>query len=116
MMNSAYSGSLAGVFTGLPAALSGAPWWAVGVIMTAAYLAIPLTGLVLDHIRQRKGDLVDEEFAATLKEISDPEKKIQAIIRYREAVALQAPQPPPEPPPGSQPSEPPSSPSSSVAT
>ncbi|MFD8079333.1 hypothetical protein ACFV3E_42695 [Streptomyces sp. NPDC059718] len=96
---------LAGIAAGLPAVLAGAlgraPWWAVGAIVIASCLAVPVTAMVLDHIRQRKGNLVDEKFAAALDEIHDPEKKIQAIISYRLATAsTTAPQPPPDPPPG----------------
>lgn len=104
-MNSTSFGAIPGLLAGLPVAvggaLGGAPWWAVGVIVGATYLAVPLTGMILDHIRQRKGDLVDEKFAATLEEIPDPEKRIQAIILYRQAAATPAPQSPPEPLPGS---------------
>ncbi|MFG3490007.1 hypothetical protein [Streptomyces sp. NPDC047972] len=107
-MNSSSLGPIAGLLAGLPAvlagALGGAPWWAVGLIVIAAYLAVPLTGLILEHSRQRKGTLVDEKFAATLDEIADPEKRIQAIINYRQATApTTTPQPPPEPPPGALP-------------
>ncbi|MFE6766653.1 hypothetical protein [Streptomyces sp. NPDC057689] len=74
------------------------------MIVIAAYLAVPLTSLILDHKRQRKGNIVDEKFAATLDQITDPEKRIQAIINYRQATApATTPQPPPEPPPGALP-------------
>lgn len=104
-MNSSSLAPAAGLLAGLPAALAGAlggaPWWAVGVIVIAASLAVPLTSLILDHNRQRKGNIVDEKFAAALDEIPDPEKRIQAIINYRQATApATVPQPPPEPPPG----------------
>ncbi|MEW2490884.1 hypothetical protein [Streptomyces sp. NPDC048411] len=107
-MNSTSLAPITGLLAGLPAvlagALGGAPWWAVGAIVIAAYLAIPLTSLILDHNRQRKGNIVDEKFAATLDQITDPEKRIQAIINYRQATALAAtPQPPPDPPPGALP-------------
>jgi hypothetical protein len=107
-MNSSSTGPIAGFLAGLPAVLAGtlggAPWWAVAAIVIAAYLAVPLTSLILDHSRQRKGNLVDEKFAATLEQITDPEKRIQAIINYRRAAASTAvPQPPPEPPPGALP-------------
>jgi hypothetical protein len=97
-----------GFLTTLPAAvasaLGGAPWWAVGVILLVGNLAVPMTGLVLEHVRRRKGDAIDEEFTLTLGEIVDPERRIQAIINYRQATgAASAPQPPPEPPPGSLP-------------
>jgi hypothetical protein len=99
--------SSASILAGLPAALAGlggAPWWAVGVILLLAYLVVPMTAMVLDHVRQRKGDAVDEKFAATLEEIDDPEKRIQAIINYRQATgATSPPPPPPDPPPGSLP-------------
>ncbi len=89
-MNSSSLGPIAGLLAGLPAvlagALGGAPWWAVGAIVIAAYLAVPLTSLILEHSRQRKGTLVDEKFAATLDQITDPEK-ITAIISYRQATA-----------------------------
>ncbi|UQA90527.1 hypothetical protein [Streptomyces halobius] len=102
-MNSSSLAPLTGLLAGLPAvlagALGGAPWWAVGAIVIAAYLAVPLTSLILEHARQRKGTLVDEKFAATLDQITDPEKRIQAIISYRQATAP-TPQPPPDPPPG----------------
>lgn len=98
------TGLLAGLPTALAGALGGAPWWAVGAIVIAASLTVPLTSLILEHARQRKGTLVDEKFAATLDQIADPEKRLQAIIRYRQATALAAtPQPPPDPPPGAQP-------------
>jgi hypothetical protein len=108
-MNSSSLAPITGLLAGLPAvlagALGGAPWWAVGGIVIAAYLAIPLTSLILEHARQRKGTLVDEKFAATLDQITDPEKRIQAIISYRQATASgTTPQPPPEPPPGGLPS------------
>lgn len=108
-MNSSSLAPVAGLLAGLPAvlagALGGAPWWAVGAIVIAAYLAIPLTSLILDHNRQRKGNIVDEKFAAALDEITDPEKRIQAIINYRQATApASVPQPPPDPPPGGLPS------------
>lgn len=78
-MNSSSLAPVSGLLAGLPAvlagALGGAPWWAVGVIVIAAYLAIPLTSLTLEHSRQRKGTLVDEKFAATLDQITDPEKR-----------------------------------------
>ncbi|MET8724055.1 hypothetical protein [Streptomyces misionensis] len=103
-MNSASLAPIAGLLTGLPAvlagALGGAPWWAVGAIVIAASLTVPLTSLILEHSRQRKGTLVDEKFAATLDQITDPEKRIQAIISYRQATAAATPQPPPDPPPG----------------
>ncbi|MEU7027950.1 hypothetical protein AB0A60_14815 [Streptomyces sp. NPDC046275] len=77
----------------------------MGAIVIAAYLAIPLTSLILDHNRQRKGNIVDEKFAAALDEITDPEKRIQAIINYRQVTApASTPQPPPDPPPGGLPS------------
>lgn len=102
-MNSSPLAPLTGLLAGLPAvlagALGGAPWWAVGAIVIAAYLAVPLTSLILEHARQRKGTLVDEKFAATLDQITDPEKRIQATISYRQATAP-TPQPPPDPPPG----------------
>lgn len=101
-MNTPSLSPLTGLLTGLPAALAtlgGAPWWAVGAILVVAYLAVPITGMALDHTRQRKGNLVDEKFAAALDEIADPEKRIQAIINYRQATT--APQP--EPPPGALP-------------
>ncbi|THA65756.1 hypothetical protein E6R60_32995 [Streptomyces sp. A0642] len=103
-MNSSSLAPASGLLAGLPAvlagALGGAPWWTVGVIVIAAYLAVPLTSLILEHSRQRKGTLVDEKFAATLDQITDPEKRIQAIINYRQATApATTPQPPPEPPP-----------------
>ncbi|MBV7252664.1 hypothetical protein [Streptomyces sp. S-2] len=86
------SSSVTGLLAGLPAvlagALGGAPWWAIGVIVMAAYLAVPLTSLILEHSRQRKGTLVDEKFAATLDQINDPEIKIQAINNYLHAKAL----------------------------
>lgn len=99
-----------GFLTTLPAAvagaLGGAPWWAVGVVILVGNLAVPMTGLVLEHVRQRKGDAVEEKFAATLDEINDPEKRIQAIINYRQSTgAASPPQPPPDPPPGSLPPE-----------
>ncbi|MFJ3498830.1 hypothetical protein ACIPPJ_35395 [Streptomyces sp. NPDC086091] len=73
----------------------------MGAIVIAASLAVPLTSLILDHKRQRKGDIVDEKFAAALDEIPDPEKRIQAIITYRQTTSpATVPQPPPEPPPG----------------
>ncbi|MFF9135510.1 hypothetical protein [Streptomyces sp. NPDC014806] len=98
------TGLLAGLPTVLAGALGGAPWWTVGVIVIAAYLAVPLTSLILDHQRQRKGNIVDEKFAAALDEIPDPEKRIQAIITYRQTTApATVPQPPPEPPPGALP-------------
>jgi hypothetical protein len=108
-MNSTSLAPITGLLAGLPAvlagALGGAPWWAVGGIVIAAYLAIPLTSLTLEHARQRKGTVVDEKFAATLDQITDPEKRIQAIISYRQATAPgTTPQPPPEPPPGGLPS------------
>ena len=53
----------------------------------AAYLAVPLTSLILYHNRQRKGNIVDEKFAAALEQITDPEKRIQAIINYRQATS-----------------------------
>lgn len=120
-MNSSSLGPIAGLLAGLPAvlagALGGAPWWAVGVIVIAAYLAVPLTSLILEHSRQRKGTLVDEKFAATLDQITDPEKGIQAIISYRQATALAAtPQPPPDPPPGALPPANPDSGSQSPAS
>ncbi|TXS19988.1 hypothetical protein EAO68_00915 [Streptomyces sp. wa22] len=107
-MNSSSLTPISGLLAGLPAvlagALGGAPWWAVGVIVIAAYLAVPLTSLILDHKRQRKGNIVDEKFAATLDQITDPEKRIQAIISYRQATApATTPQPPPDPPPGALP-------------
>ncbi|MEU9255475.1 hypothetical protein AB0D66_26970 [Streptomyces sp. NPDC048270] len=98
-MNTPSLSPVTGLLAGLPAALAtlggGAPWWAVGAVLVTAYLAVPLTGMILDHTRQRKGDLVDERFAATLDEISDPEKRIQAIINYRQATAAPQPEPPP---------------------
>lgn len=102
------SSSVTGLLAGLPAvlagALGGAPWWAIGVIVMAAYLAVPLTSLILEHSRQRKGTLVDEKFAATLDQINDPEIKIQAINNCLHAKALATtPQPPPAPPPGALP-------------
>ncbi|MFF7434819.1 hypothetical protein ACWDCX_03770 [Streptomyces fungicidicus] len=108
------AGLLAGLPTALAGALGGAPWWAVGGIVIAASLAVPLTSLILEHVRQRKGTLVDEKFAATLDQITDPEKRIQAIISYRQATALATtPQPPPDPPPGAlPPSSPPTAPDS----
>lgn len=120
-MNSSSLAPIAGLLAGLPAvlagALGGAPWWAVGVIVIAAYLAVPLTSLILEHSRQRKGTLVDEKFAATLDQITDPEKRIQAIISYRQATALAAtPQPPPDPPPGALPPANPDSGSQSPAS
>ncbi|MGW6202560.1 hypothetical protein ACWF9B_02730 [Streptomyces sp. NPDC055089] len=103
-MNSSSLTTVSGLLAGLPAVLAGAPWWAVGVIVIAAYLAVPLTSLILEHSRQRKGTLVEEKFAATLDQITDPEKRIQAIINYRQATApATVPQPPPEPPPGALP-------------
>ncbi|KPH99496.1 hypothetical protein OK006_8443 [Actinobacteria bacterium OK006] len=102
------SSSLSGLVAGLPAviagSLGGAPWWAVGAIVVAAYLAVPLTDLLLEHARQRKGTLVDEKFAAALDQIPDPEKKIQAIMLYRQTTApVSVPQQPPDPPPGALP-------------
>jgi hypothetical protein len=80
-MNSSSLAPITGFLAGLPAvlagALGGAPWWAVGVIVIAAYLGVPLTSLILDHSRQRKGTLVDEKFAATLDQIPDPEKEFK---------------------------------------
>lgn len=107
-MNSSSLAPLAGLLAGLPAvlagALGGAPWWAIGGIVIAAYLAVPLTSLILEHSRQRKGTIVEEKFAAALDQITDPEKRIQAIITYRQATApAAAPQPPPDPPPGALP-------------
>ncbi|MEU5646637.1 hypothetical protein [Streptomyces milbemycinicus] len=120
-MNSSSLAPITGLLAGLPAvlagALGGAPWWAVGAIVIAAYLAVPLTGLILDHNRQRKGDVVDEKFAAALDEIPDPEKRIQAIINYRQATApATVPQPPPDPPPGALPPPSPDSTSQSPAS
>lgn len=63
--------------------MSGAPWWAVGAIVAASFLAVPLVELILDHIRQRKGDLVDQKFAEALDEIPDPLKRVNAILLYR---------------------------------
>lgn len=119
-MNSSSLAPVSGLLAGLPAvltgALGGAPWWAVGVIVIAAYLAVPLTSLILEHSRQRKGTLVDEKFAATLDQITDPEKRIQAIIDYRQATAVgTTPQPPPDPPPGALPPTDPGSGSQSPA-
>jgi hypothetical protein len=120
-MNSTSLAPIAGLLAGLPAvlagALGGAPWWAVGAIVIAASLTVPLTSLILEHTRQRKGTLVDEKFAATLDQITDPEKRIQAIISYRQATALATtPQPPPEPPPGALPPANPDSASQSPAS
>ncbi|MER7782317.1 hypothetical protein ACH4MU_31125 [Streptomyces albidoflavus] len=104
MNSSAVTGLLAGLPAVLAGALGGAPWWAVGVIVIVAYLAVPLTSLILEHSRQRKGTLVDQKFAATLDQIDDPEKRIQAINNYLHAKALaNTPQPPPAPPPGALP-------------
>ncbi|AXK36101.1 hypothetical protein DVA86_29425 [Streptomyces armeniacus] len=107
-MNSSSLAPITGLLAGLPAvlagALGGAPWWAVGVFVIAVYLVVPLTSLILEHTRHRKGTLLDEKFAATLDQIPDPEKRIQALISYRQATALAAtPQPPPDPPPGALP-------------
>ncbi|MEU7552968.1 hypothetical protein AB0B01_11545 [Streptomyces sp. NPDC044571] len=91
-----------GLLAGLPAALAtlgGTPWWATGAILVVAYLAVPITGMTLDHIRQRKGNALDEKFASALDQIADPEKRIQAIINYRQATTS----PQPEPPPGALP-------------
>lgn len=120
-MNSSSLAPITGLLAGLPAvlvgALGGAPWWAVGGIVITAYLAVPLTSLILEHSRQRKGTVLDEKFAATLDQISDPEKRIQAIITYRQATALAAtPQPPPDPPPGALPPTAPDSASQSPAS
>lgn len=119
-MNSSSLTPAAGLLAGLPAALAGAlggaPWWAVGAIVIAASLAVPLTSLILEHSRQRKGTLVDEKFAATLDQITDPEKRIQAIISYRQATAPAAAQPPPDPPPGALPPANPDSTSQSPAS
>ncbi len=86
-MNSSSLAPFTGLLAGLPAALGGAPWWAVGATVITAYLAVPLTSLILEHARQRKGTHLDEKFAATLDQITDPEKRIQAIISYRQATA-----------------------------
>ncbi|GAA1144970.1 hypothetical protein GCM10009579_59250 [Streptomyces javensis] len=107
-MNSSSLAPLTGLLAGLPAvlagALGGAPWWAVGATVITAYLTVPLTSLILEHARQRKGTHLDEKFAATLDQITDPEKRIQAIISYRQATApTTTPQPPPDPPPGALP-------------
>lgn len=103
-MNSSSLAPAAGLLAGLPTALAGAPWWAIGGTVVIASLAVPLISLILEHSRHRKGTLLDEKFAATLDQITDPEKRIQAIISYRQATALTAtPQPPPEPPPGALP-------------
>ncbi|MER6474482.1 hypothetical protein [Streptomyces collinus] len=89
----------------------------MGAIVIAASLAVPLTNLILDHKRQRKGNIVDEKFATTLDQITDPEKRIQAIISYRQATApATVPQPPPEPPPGALPPANPDSGSQSPAS
>lgn len=102
-MNMPSLSPVTGLLAGLPAALaalgSGAPWWATGAILVVAYLAVPITGMTLDHIRQRKGNALDERFASALDEIADPEKRIQAIINYRQATTS----PQPEPPPGALP-------------
>ncbi|GAA3747631.1 hypothetical protein GCM10023082_49970 [Streptomyces tremellae] len=90
------SSSVTGLLAGLPAvlagALGGAPWWAIGVIVMAAYLAVPLTSLILEHSRQRKGTLVDEKFAATLDQINDPE------IKSKPSTTTCTPKPSPLPP------------------
>ncbi|MGW8777356.1 hypothetical protein ACWGNM_04680 [Streptomyces sp. NPDC055796] len=104
-MNMPSLSPVTGLLAGLPAALAtlgGAPWWATGAILVVAYLAVPITGMALDHIRQRKGNILDEKFTATLDEIADPEKRIQAIINYRQATTSPQPEPPPGTlPPGS---------------
>ncbi|GAA0700325.1 hypothetical protein GCM10009548_86560 [Streptomyces malaysiensis subsp. malaysiensis] len=114
-MNSSSLAPFTGLLAGLPAALGGAPWWAVGATVITAYLAVPLTSLILEHARQRKGTHLDEKFAATLDQITDPEKRIQAIISYRQATTP-APQPPPDPPPGALPPTAPDSGSQPPAT
>ncbi|MFC9995909.1 hypothetical protein [Nocardia sp. NPDC127526] len=82
--------SAAGVLAGVPAtlagALGGAPWWAVALMVTATMafsIAVPLSGLVLEHLRQRKGDMLDTQFESAVADISDPEKRIEAILKYR---------------------------------
>ncbi|MEU9779645.1 hypothetical protein AB0H92_01415 [Streptomyces phaeochromogenes] len=71
----------------------------MAVIFLGAYLVLLLTGMFLEHLRQRKGNYVDEKFVASLDLIADPEKRIRAIIDYRQAVGGMPPQPPPDPPP-----------------
>jgi len=84
------SAATQGLLSGLPVATLGAmaraPWWGVGVLFLAGSLAVPLTGLALDHIRRRRGDVLEETLTTALREISDPEKRIQAIIAYRQVV------------------------------
>jgi hypothetical protein len=75
-------------------------------LFAATAFGLPLTGMLLEHSRQRKGSSIDEVFTMSVKELSDPQQRIQAIISYKRlsSPTVTAPaQPPPDPPPGAQP-------------
>ncbi|SHN35616.1 hypothetical protein [Actinacidiphila paucisporea] len=83
--------SVKGVLAAPPAAVLGsvlgAPWWAVivlALIALVSFIAVPIVNLALEHIRQRKGDPLEEKFIATLDQIAEPEVKLRLIITYQE--------------------------------
>ena len=77
--------SLTAGAAGLPAWLSGAPWWAV----LPGVAVITVSPSILTQIRAWSRDRMDrrfqEAFIDAVGQLPDPEKKVQAMIDYRRA-------------------------------
>lgn len=92
----------------LPTVAAGAPWWVALVAAALTGGAVPLITQVRAALRDRREGRFDQEFVTMVRQIPDAEKRVQAMVQYRQlgqaGLALEQPgstsaPSPPVPPP-----------------